>query len=269
MFYISKIIWWPLQPGTLLMLCVAGGAVLLATRWQRLGRYLIGFAALLLVVGGMLPLSTWLLLPLEQRFARPELGAVPVAGIIVLGGGEDARVATGRGVHAMNEAGERLTEAAALAARYPAAKVIFTGGATEILREPTIGADAGGIILKDLGVGPERLLLERRSRNTWENALFTKALAAPKPGERWLLVTSAWHMPRAMGLFRKAGFAVEPWPTDYRTAGPADIWIPFNTPMEGLRRLDVAVKEWVGLAVNRLLGHSDALLPAPGAPAPG
>ncbi|MCZ7596337.1 MAG: YdcF family protein [Hyphomicrobium sp.] len=118
-------------------------------------------------------------------------------------------------------------------------------------------------MLRDLGVDDTHLLLDRRARNTSENALFAKQLADPRPGERWLLVTSAWHMPRAMGLFRKAGFNVEAWPSDYRTAGPADAWLLFDSPAEGLRRLDFAVKEWLGLLLNRVSGRSDALLPAP------
>ena len=133
----------------------------------------------------------------------------------------------------------------------------------EILREPTVEADAAGMVLRDLGIGSDRLLLERKARNTAENAMLAKQLADPKPGERWLLVTSAWHMPRAMGLFRKAGFDVEAWPVDYRTAGPGDAWILFSSPVEGLRRLDFVVKEWVGLLVNRLTGRSDDLFPAP------
>lgn len=198
-----------------------------------------------------------------DRFPRADLTGRPVDGIVILGGAEDSRVAAGRGTHALNEAAERLTEAAALARRYPNAKIAFTGGAIEIIGQPTIGADAAAIILTDLGVDSERVLLERRARNTWENAVNTQALVEAKPGERWLLVTSAWHMPRAIGIFRKAGFAVEPWPTDYRTAGVGDAWMPFANPLEGLRRLDLAVKEWVGLFVNWVGGRSDALLPAP------
>lgn len=115
----------------------------------------------------------------------------------------------------------------------------------------------------DLGLEPGRLLLDRKSRNTFENVLYAKELADPKSGERWLLVTSAWHMPRAMGLFRKAGFPVEPWPVDYWTAGPQDALLLSGSPSEGLRRLDVVIKEWVGLTVNWLTGRSDALLPKP------
>lgn len=263
MFYISKIFWGVMQPGMLLLILVVAGVCLLGTRYLRTGRVLLVAAAILLLVGGLGPLSTWLILPLEDRFPRVDLAGRPIDGIVVLGGAEDARVAKGRGTHALNESAERMTEAATLARRYPDAKVLFTGGSVEILRAPTVEADAAGIVLRDLGVAADRLILERAARNTAENAALAKELADPKPGQRWVLITSAWHMPRAIGLFRQAGFPIEAWPVDYRTAGPGDAWLLFASPAEGLRRLDLVVKEWLGLFVNWLTGRSERLLPAP------
>ena len=109
----------------------------------------------------------------------------------------------------------------------------------------------------------ERLMFEDRSRNTSENALFSKEMAQPKPGERWLLVTSAYHMPRAIGIFRKAGFPVEAYPVDWRTRGPSDLWRPFDRLSEGLRRCDVVVREWAGLLAYWLTGRTSELFPAP------
>jgi uncharacterized SAM-binding protein YcdF (DUF218 family) len=263
LFYISKIFWGVMQPGMLLLILVVAGVGLLGTRYLRTGRALLIAAAALLVLGGLGPLSTWLILPLEDRFPRADLAGRTIDGIVILGGAEDARVAKGRGTHALNESAERMTEAAALARRYPDAKVLFTGGSVEILSEPTVEADVAGIVLRDLGIEGSRLVLERKARNTAENASLAKALADPKPGQRWLLITSAWHMPRAIGLFRKAGFNVEAWPVDYRTAGPGDAWRLFASPVEGLRRLDLVAREWLGLLVNRLTDRSQALLPAP------
>jgi uncharacterized SAM-binding protein YcdF (DUF218 family) len=252
------------QPSSLLLILLLAGAALLFTRHQKAGRRLVVAAAALLLVGGLLPLSTWLILPLEDRFQRTDLAGPDVDGIVVLGGAEDSGVATGRHAHGLNEAAERLTEGAALARRFPRAKIVFTSGSIEILSAPTIGADAGALVLEDLGIsGSDRLILERRSRNTWQNAVYTKALVNPKPGERWLLVTSAAHMPRAMGVFRQADFPVEPWPVDYRTAGPEDAMRLFEAPSEGLRRLEVTLREWIGLLAYRLSGRSDALFPGP------
>ena len=109
--------------------------------------------------------------------------------------------------------------AAALARRFPNARVVFSGGSANLISNDAREADFAGAIFESLGVDKSRLIMERESRNTQENAEFSKALVKPKEGERWVLVTSAFHMPRSVGLFRKAGFAVEPYPVDWRVGG--------------------------------------------------
>jgi len=204
-FYISKILWFCLQPSALLLILLITGVALLATRHQKTGFRLVLASTALLLIGGLLPLSTWLILPLEERFARADLSGRPVDGIIILGGMEDARVSAARHAHAIDEAAERLTEAAALARRFPQSKIVLTGGSAEVLSAPTIGADAAELVMRDLGVNDDRLLLEREARDTWENAVKSKALAGPKPGERWLLVTSAGICRGQWGLFAGPG----------------------------------------------------------------
>lgn len=262
-FYLAKILWFFAQPSGLLLLLLLMGAALLQVGRDRLGRRLIAASAGLMLFGGWLPVSNWLMLPLEQRFSRADLTG-EVDGIVVLGGAEEARIWIERAAHGLNEAGERFTETIALARRYPKAKVAFTGGAIERLSASKVGADAARAIFTDLGL-PEgdRLVLERKARDTWENAVFVKALTRPKAGERWLLVTSAWHMPRAIGAFRKAGFPVEPWPVDYRTASLWDGLRPFEAPADGLKRFDTALHEWVGLAAYYASGRTSALFPGP------
>ena len=118
-------------------------------------------------------------------------------------------------------------------------------------------------MFESFGIARERLVAEDKSHNTVENARFSKALADPKPGERWLLVTSAYHMPRAIGIFRQAGFPVEAYPVDWRTRGAIDLMMPFDSLTGGLRRTDTAVREWVGLFAYWITGQSAALFPAP------
>jgi uncharacterized SAM-binding protein YcdF (DUF218 family) len=109
----------------------------------------------------------------------------------------------------------------------------------------------------------DRITAEEQSRNTIENAVFSRLIANPKPSERWLLITSAYHMPRAMAAFRAAGFPVEAYPVDWRTRGPADLVRPFGAISDGLGRTDTAVHEWLGLLAYRLTGRSAELLPGP------
>jgi uncharacterized SAM-binding protein YcdF (DUF218 family) len=170
-------------------------------------------------------------------------------------------------VPALNEAAERLVEAAILTRRFPGAKIAFSGGDAGVLYKAGSEAEGAESLLAALGVPRDRLILEAKSRDTYENAVLLKEELAKQselgPGRRWLLVTSAYHMPRAIGAFRQAGFDVEAWPVDYRTRGRADLIRPFDKVSEGLRRVDVASREWAGLLAYRLTGRSDALFPAP------
>jgi len=149
---------------------------------------------------------------------------------------------------------ERITEAVALARRFPEGRIVFAGDTDETA--------SIGLLFEALGVPKESTTLVSRSRDTYENALFAKRVINPSVRERWLLTTSAWHMPRAAGCFRKVEFPVEPWPVDYRTSGKVEARFQDSIP-KGLRQTDIAVREYAGLVAYFLTGRTDALLPAP------
>ena len=267
-FYLAKALWFLLQPSTMIALLIGYGAILIWTGWARWGRRFVTVGAILLLIAGLSPLGNALILPLENRFPRANLDdPPPPTGFILLGGAEDRLVGTARHAPTLNEAGERIVESAIVARRFPEAKIAFSGGDAGILYKSDSEAAGAQALLTAMGVPPERLILEANARDTYENAAFLKEELNRQgdlaPGKRWLLITSAYHMPRAMGAFRKAGFDVEPWPVDYRTRGGADLTRPFDKVSEGLRRVDVAAREWVGLLAYWLRGRSDALFPAP------
>jgi uncharacterized SAM-binding protein YcdF (DUF218 family) len=190
-----------------------------------------------LVIAAFTPISVALSVPLENRFAfsLPDSQAA-LDGIIVLAG------------H-----GARSEAVAALSQRFPKARCIFSGF-------KLTAADSEKLIAR-LGVDPARVYWENRPRTTSEDALYCAALLKPKPNERWLLVTSALHMPRAVGCFRAAGFQVEPYPAHFGDR-PARLFAPF-APGVALNHLDTAAKEWIGLVAYRLMGKTDALFPGP------
>jgi uncharacterized SAM-binding protein YcdF (DUF218 family) len=217
-------------------------------------------AILLLAVAGFTPLGNFLLAPLEDRFPAWDASKGAPDGIVVLGGPIDPDLSLVHGMPVTLGGADRLIQAAALARRYPNARILFTGGSANLISTGAKEADQAAELLLSLGVPKERLILERQSRNTYENAVFSRAVVAPKTGERWLLVTSAYHMPRSVGLFRKAGFPVEPYPVDWRVTSVPDFEM-FS--VQGLRRTDIAVREWVGLLAYWLRGRTDRLFPGP------
>lgn len=262
-FTASKVFWFLVAPSNFLALLAAAGFVLAVLRVRRLGLSLVGLAVAGWLVLGFSPVASFLLNPLEERFPIYR-GEEPVTGVILLGGAEMPSVGLARGVAAFAAAGERAIAFGALSRRYPNARLAFVGGSGDLFSDGSAAeARMMRIALPDLGIPEARVEFEEKSRNTAENAEFAKALLAPKPGERWLLVTSAFHMPRAMGAFRKAGFPVIAYPVDFRTIGPNRLDDTFSRTAIGLDMADVAMKEWVGLLAYYLSGQSSALFPAP------
>lgn len=268
LYFISKVVGFLALPSTLIWLLLVVGLVRarsLRPLVRQRGLRLAWTAALLLVIVGLSPISSWLMWPLEARFPIPDVptGSRDYAGIIVLGGGEDGSNSANRGQLHINEAGERITTGSTLAVRLPEARLVFTGGVGALVHVGPAGASAVRDYWLSIGVPASRILIEDKSRNTYENATLTHALLAPKRGERFLLVTSAAHMPRAIGVFRQAGFDVVAYPTDFRTNFDEDPLNAFGSFPGGLKRLDETTKEWIGLVAYRLLGRTDALFPGP------
>lgn len=264
-FVLSKILGFFALPSNLIIAFGLLGVVLLATRFSRTGRRLAAGSVMLLAVIGLSPLGNALIVPLEQRFPSWPGGEPDPAGFVVLGGAVTPDVSRARDAVSLNEAAERMTAAVELASRYPQAKIVFSGGNGSMIGREGTEAEAALRLFASLGIPTERIVVEDQSRNTIENAMFAKDIAAPRPGQRWLLVTSAYHMPRAIGVFRKAGFPVEAYPVDFRTRGPVDAFRAFGSIGDGLRRTDTAVREWIGLLIYWLTGRSSELFPHPDA----
>jgi uncharacterized SAM-binding protein YcdF (DUF218 family) len=262
-FILSKTFGIILLPTNFLIGAGIVGAVLLATRFAALGRRLMVAAVVLLAICGFSPLGNLLLYPLESRFPPWDAGRGTPDGMVILGGSIDPDISMAHGVAVVSHAADRLIAAAALARRYPDARIIFTGGSGNLISNDAREGDYVADTFESLGISRSRLTVDRRARNTQENAEFAKAIAAPKAGERWLLVTSAYHMSRSVGLFRKAGFAIEPYPVSWLVGGRAEIWQLSNLSVDGLSRVDTGVREWMGLAVYRATGKIDELLPGP------
>jgi uncharacterized SAM-binding protein YcdF (DUF218 family) len=265
-FVLSKTLGLLLLPTNFLIGVGLIGAILLATRLASLGRRLMIASLLLLAICGFSPLGNLVLYPLESRFPPWDASRGTPDGIVVLGGSIDADLSAARGVAVYRGAVDRVIATAALARRYPDARIIYSGGSANLISDDAKEADYALAVFESLGIPKARLTMERRSRNTRENAEFSRAIAAPKSGERWLLVTSAYHMPRSIGLFRKAGFAVEPYPVDWHTGGRADLLTFSPLAADGLERTDVAVREWIGLVAYWISGKTSALFPGPDQP---
>lgn len=262
-FILAKVLGFFALPSNLLIGLGISGMVLTILHFRRAGVFLMTTSIVLLAVLGLTPAGNALILPLEDRFPPWDPSRGEPHGIIVLGGSFDTVVSPARGEVSLNEAAERLTATADLARRYPEARILFSGGSGRLFYNGTTESELAIRLFESFGIPRSRIELDSKSRDTDENAQFSKALANPKPHERWLLVTSAHHMPRSIGSFRQAGFPVEAYPVDFRTRGTSDLARPFQSVAEGLRRTDTAAREWVGLVVYRLTGRISEVFPGP------
>lgn len=260
MFVISKLFWIVAQPLALSLVFLISALVagFFRTTKTRTGlliaAILLQFFTLFTTTGALLVGS------LEKRFQRPVLDTPPACAII-LGGGFDGVVTKVRGNTELGSAGDRFVEGLRLAQVYPLMRLVITGGDPTLDHSSEGDADIAKRFYSDMGIDPDRLLLEPQSRNTIENAELTAPLLKANGLTSCLLVTSAYHMPRSIGLFRKAGMTVIPWPVDYHTTGDERFGLNTFELMSNAQLLNIALHEYIGLAVAYATGKSDSLLP--------
>ena len=251
-----------LIPSNVLALGAVLGLVLFVLR-IRAGAIIASFSLAAIIVATLSPLGNMLLIPLEQRFPDGQYPTESIDGIIVLGGSYDTESHSYLSTIVLKEDTEPLAVMVDLARRYPKAKIVFSGG-SEDSSDTVSEAKVVKQYFISFGIAPNRIVTEGRSQTTAENARFTAELLHPSASSRWLLVTSGYHMPRAMGAFRKAGFDIIAFPAGLRTHGWEDLWRPERSAADNLRRIDIGVHEWVGLLDYKLKGYSDEWFPAPG-----
>jgi uncharacterized SAM-binding protein YcdF (DUF218 family) len=234
-YYLSKVFWLLAAPTSALILIGAVAALWAVLGGSKCALWLGAGAAFGLLLGAFTPIGLAVAVPLENRFPLSRANMVAPDGIILLGSASWIAAKLGRD--------------------FPEACLTFCG----------LGAASKNLIerLADFGVDPSRVSIESQSRTTFEDALYSAALLKPKPGQRWLLVAAAMHMPRAVGCFRVAGFQVEAYPVEFTTHGRSSPFSPFATGCSALVQLDRAAKEWIGLIAYRLMGKTDALFPRP------
>ncbi len=263
-FAFSKILSHLLAPSNLLVLLALSGLTMQAFgryEWQQRGRILIAVVVGLMATLMLLPVGMWLLLPLEARFPAPVLPE-KADGVIVLGRAVDPSASAVWGRPTLNGGADCITEFTALARRYPTAKLIFTGGLVSLTNPELSEAPMARQVMERIGAPVYRVTFEAEARNTYENALFAQKLAKPAPGETWILISSAMHMPRAVGVFRKIGWKVVPYPVAYRSGKDAGTRL-FPGLSSTLSLLDDVSHEWLGLVAYWLLNRTSAVVPGP------
>jgi len=259
---IPRMFWLLLQPSNLFFILFLIGLVLIWRSHRKTGLSLLTGCAVFYAMVTFGPLTSWLMTPLEKRFSHytNHIGDAPYSGIIVLGGAERLKLSTKHNQATLSGAAERLVEAAKLARIFPDIPIIHSGGGQ---RENTLSeTEIARKFFTEAGINLYRIRFDTKSYNTYTNALETAKLIESHEKGKWLLVTSAFHMPRSVGAYRNAGINIQPYPVDYRTSLTNSL---IRRPNAGhsLYQLDFAVHEWLGLLAYYISGRSEELFPAP------
>ena len=259
-FYLSKILWSLFSPDIFLVYLFVAGVVCLLLNKFKAAKILLVITAVLCLAVAVFPVGQWLTYPLEKRFrVNPELPD-RVDGIILLGGTVQVQMSHAWSQYELASSAEREIAFARLAREYPQAKLLMTGGNGTLRDQEYREADVSQVLLADLGVDISRVVFERDSRNTYENAVNSTSLMQPQPGENWILVTSAYHMPRSVGIFCQQGWPVLPWPVDHQTS--METLSRVGLELGGnLYMLHTALREWTGLLVYHMTNKTPAILP--------
>jgi len=261
LFYVlSKLVWGILSPTNLIVLLFSLGTLLLLFGRIKAAKWLLILTSVMSCSLLIYPISDLVMYPLESRFSKPSELPKNIDGIIILGGGENLKQSISWGETELGNGGDRFVAAAILARQYPQAPIIFSGG-NGLLHFDT-SANEGQIARSffiSMGIEEERLIIESKSRNTNENFLLMIPML-PRIQGTYLLVTSAFHMPRSVGIARQNKLDVIPYPVDYRSNQPSLRQLDFDL-FEHLEVLEPAWKEWIGLTVYYLTERTSEWLP--------
>ena len=259
-FSLSKIFWAVMSPLNVLGICFVLVIVFSAIRRKIYAKALCFFSAVFLFFG-IMPVGHDALTFLENRFPKPREMPRHVDGIILLGGAISTELSYARGKTVVGNSGGRLLTFLQLAERYPSAKLVVAGGSGGLLSQGIKEADYARELFESLGIEDGRILYERESRNTYENALFVRGLIGTPASRTWILVTSAFHMPRSIGVFQQQGMYPIPYPTAYMTEGDFYFYPRDFDILEQYGYLNFALKEYIGNTVYFIGQKSNSLMP--------
>jgi uncharacterized SAM-binding protein YcdF (DUF218 family) len=256
-YYLSKIIFALLNP-MFLGVCLLCLGVIWRGRRGGLVCLLVGIGA---IVGlGFLPVGTNLLVYLEKQYPMPDPLPDQISGIIVLGGAVESGLSHQYQQTQFNDYAERFTEMLLLSRHYPQAKVVYSGGEGGLIPTGGIESDEVRKLMDRLGIPTKNFVFEGKSRTTYENMTYSRDLIHPQPVDKWLLVTSAHHLPRAVAVFKSGGWNVVPYPAGYQTTGEY-VYSPSLDFSGNVYKFQIALKEIIGIIAYTHTGriHSDVL----------
>jgi len=253
-FYIAKVANYLLEPLYILsFFLVILIFLLLFTNFKKLTIFSAKFLLILFLFFGYTSLSNYLLNKLEDFIKPSKYPVQQLKGIVVLGGSFNSGLQSKeRNEVSLNSSVERLTKVLEIYNKNPKILILFTGFSGELKPQGWSESDMAKIFFLEQGVRLENLIFENKSRNTFENIIYSKDIIKTNKGT-WGLITSASHMPRSYFGFKRQGLVLEPISVDYRTGTSSIFWINFDIK-KGLENWNVIFHEVVGISYYKITG---------------
>lgn len=263
-FITSKLFWLLMSPDTLIVSILLLCLVLIWFNQKKIAIVLLHTIVAVCLIITFLPVGKWLLYPLEKQFLPFKALPQNADGVIMLAGAESLSLTEYWKQVQIGDAAERYTQFIYLMKSYPDARHIFSGGIGSIDQSGINSSDVARMFFASQGLNIENIFFESKSRNTFENVKNSQKRVHPLPNETWLLVTSAFHMPRALGIFYKHNWPVLPVPVDFRTH-PDKLFRVYPNFAGNLNDLGLGLHEWLGLLAYYVTGKTCCFLPGPDA----
>ena len=257
-FYLSKFLWYFFNPFNCIILLFFLSVILNFLKFLRLSKIILYFTFLLFFITGALPTGSYLLYLLEKNYHNKVNLPEKVEGILILSGATSPFLTKEYDQIALNGSVERLTESIQLIKKYPKAKVFFAGGTGSIQYPDLSHSDVAKKFYESLDVNTKNIFFDKKSRNTYENIVFAKKKFNPNINEKWILVTSAFHLKRAISVGEKLGWELIPYATDYKLPKKFKWKLSFDF-FNNLGSLQHSSHEWVGIISYYLMGRSSKI----------
>jgi len=253
-FYVAKVVNYLLEPLYILsFFLIILTFFLLFTNFKRLTIFSAKFLLILFLFFGYTPFSNFLLNKIEDFIKTSKYPVQQLTGVIVLGGSFDLELESKeRNEVLLNSSAERLTKALEIYRKNPRALILFSGASNKIKPIGWSESDMAKKFFLEQGVRSENLIFENKSRNTFENIIYSKDIIRKNKGT-WGLITSASHMPRSYFGFKRQGLILEPISIDYRTGTSSIFWINFDIK-KGIENWNIILHEVVGISYYKITG---------------
>tara|TARA_Y100000590_G_scaffold394145_1_gene472958 strand:+ start:175 stop:954 length:780 start_codon:yes stop_codon:yes gene_type:complete len=259
MYALSKIIWFFLSPINFIIILFLISFFLKLFKYNKFSKFFLFLSFLFFLLAGIFPTGHWLLYKLETNYQSKSILPYELDGLLILGGPSSSSLTRIHNQVNFNDGGERLTESVLIIKKYKPKTIIFSGGSSDGNFENS-HAYVAKIFFSQMEIDTKKIIFEYKSRNTFENIINSFKIANPNKNEKWLIITSSFHMTRAINIAKKINWNIIPYPVDFKVQNEFNSFRPSIDILNNFNSFNLASHEYIGLISYYLLGRTDKII---------